>query len=86
MGFDRVLGMQMDNREFAINSVLWLTGLEDMIPLRAKSVTLRLLNTQRAYAERTKIERVSTIVPVTILLALGGVIWVVRKRKYGRRI
>ena len=86
MGFDRVLGMQMDNREFAINSVLWLTGLEDMIPLRAKSVTLRLLNTQRAYAERTKIERVSTIVPVAILLALGGVIWVVRKRKYGRRI
>lgn len=86
MGFDRVLGMQMDNREFAINSVLWLTGLEDMIPLRAKSVTLRLLNTQRAYAERTKIERISVIVPVAILLALGGVIWVVRKRKYGRRI
>lgn len=85
MGFDRVLGMQLDNRDFAINSVLWLTGLEDMIPLRVKSVTLRLLNTKRAYAERVKIERISTIVPVAILLALGCVIWIVRVRKYGRR-
>lgn len=85
MGFDRVLGMQLDNRDFAINSVLWLTGLEDMIPLRVKSVTLRLLNTKRAYAERVKIERISTIVPVAILLALGCVIWIVRTRKYGRR-
>lgn len=82
LGYDRYRGIQYSNRDFIVNAVLWLADNEGLISLRSKTVPLRLLNTKRAYDERTKVELVSTICPVVILMLLGGVIWIIRKRRY----
>jgi len=82
MGYDPVTGRLYSNRDFITNAMLWLTDGDGLISLREKIVPLRLLNTKRAYQERTKVELISTICPIVFLLVLGGIIFVVRKRKY----
>ena len=85
MGYDRYSGMQFSNRDFATNTVLWLTDEDGLIALREKSIALRLLNDQRAHAQRAGIQTLSTILPVTILALIGGIVFVIRKRKYERQ-
>jgi len=83
MGYDRYSGMQFSNRDFAANAVLWLTDGEGLISLREKNVALRLLNDKRAHDQRRQVQAVSTILPVAILAIIGGMVFVIRKRKYG---
>ncbi len=82
MGYDRYSGMQFSNRDFVTNAVLWLTDSEGLISLREKSVALRLLNDKRAHDKRTQVQLISTISPVAILALIGGIVWIIRKRKY----
>ena len=84
MGYDRYSGMQFSNRDFAVNAVLWLTDSEGLISLREKSVTLRLLNDLRAHEKRAHVQTVSVLLPVAILALIGGMVFVIRKRKYER--
>jgi len=82
MGYDRYSGMQFSNRDFIANAVLWLTDSEGLISLREKSVALRLLNDRRAHDERLKVQLISTISPIVILALIGGIVTIIRKRKY----
>jgi ABC-2 type transport system permease protein len=82
MGYDRYSGMQFSNRDLLTNAVLWLTDSEGLIALREKSVALRLLNDRRAHEQRLKVQLISTISPIAILALIGGIVFIVRKRKY----
>ena len=82
MGYDRYSGMQFSNRDMVVNAVLWLTDVEGLIALREKDIALRLLNDKRAHDERMKIQLISTISPVAILALIGGIVFVIRKRRY----
>ena len=84
MGYDRYSGMQFSNRDFVTKAVLWLTDSEGLIALREKTLTLRLLNDQRAHEKRLQVQVVSTIVPILLLALIGGTVFVIRKRKYER--
>ena len=72
------------SRDFITNAVLWLTDSEGLIALREKTVTLRLLNDQRAHDKRLQVQLVSTILPIVLLALIGGTVFVIRKRKYER--
>ena len=82
MGYDRYNQMQFSNRDFITNAVLWLTDSEGLISLREKSVALRLLNDKRAHEKRAQVQAISTISPIAILALIGGLVWIIRKRKY----
>lgn len=85
MGYDRYNQIQFSNRDFIANVLLWLTDSEGLIQLREKTVALRLLNDKRAHDERTRVQTISTISPIAILVLIGGVIWIIRKRKYASK-
>lgn len=85
MGYDRYSGMQFSNRDMIVNCLLWLTDAEGLISLRNKEVTLRLLNDKRAHDERLKVQLISSITPVAILALVGGVVMIIRKRKYQKK-
>ncbi len=85
MGYDRYNQIQFSNRDFIANALLWLTDSEGLIQLREKTVALRLLNDKRAHDERARVQSISTISPIAILALLGGVIWIIRKRKYASK-
>ena len=82
MGYDRYSGMQFSNRDLAVNAVLWLTDSEGLIALREKSVALRLINDRRAHDQRTTVQLVSTVSPIVLLALIGGLVWLIRKKKY----
>ena len=82
MGYDRYSGIQFSNRDLLVNAVLWLTDAEGLISLREKEVSLRLLNDRRAHGERLTVQLVSTISPVALLALIGGIVYIIRKRKY----
>ena len=86
MGYDRYSGMQFSNRDVVVNAVLWLTDVEGLIALREKSVALRLLNDKRAHDERLQVQLVSTICPIAILALVGGMVWIIRKKKYTSKV
>lgn len=86
MGYDRYSGMQFSNRDFISNAVLWLTDSEGLISLREKTVALQLLNDQRAHEKRAQIQTISVVVPIAILALIGGIVFVIRKKKYEQKV
>jgi ABC-2 type transport system permease protein len=62
--------------------VLYLTDNEGWLELRQKEITLRLINDQRAQKMRIQAQVMSMVIPLAILGLLGGVMVVMKKRKY----
>jgi ABC-2 type transport system permease protein len=65
-----------------LNAVLYLTDNEGWLELRQKEITLRLINDQRAQKMRIQAQVMSMVIPLAILGLLGGVMVVMKKRKY----
>lgn len=84
VGYDRYSGMQFGNRDFLTNAVLYLADDEGLIALREKTIALRLLNDKRAHDERTKIQIISTITPILLLVLTGVIFVLVRRKRYTR--
>lgn len=82
LGYDRYTKMQFGNRDFMLNAVLYLTDNEGWLQLRQKEITLRLLNDKRAQTARIQAQVMSMVIPLAILGLLGGVIILMKKRKY----
>ena len=83
-GYDRYSKTQFGNRDFLLNSVLWLTDDNGLLSLKRKTVALRLLNGKRAYKERTLIQAASIISPLLLLLLTGVGVTITRKKTYTR--
>ncbi len=82
VGFDRYSKTQFGNRDFLVQSLLWLTDEGDLINLRQRQVALRLINEKKAYANRAAIQWVSLLTPVLLLLLTGVAVTFVRRYKY----
>ena len=74
--------MQFGNRDFLTNAVLFLADDEGLINLRQKEITLRLINTERAYRYKPLIQAVSIIAPIIILTIIGCAVILFRRRRY----
>jgi gliding-associated putative ABC transporter substrate-binding component GldG len=88
LGLDRYTQTLYGNAEFLINTVLYLTGDEDDIALRQlkqRVVTLRLIDDVRAAKFRIPAQVVSIIIPLLVLAFIGGVVFVIRHRKYVKK-
>jgi gliding-associated putative ABC transporter substrate-binding component GldG len=88
LGLDRYTQTLYGNAEFLINTVLYLTGDEDDIALRQlkqRVVTLRLIDDVRAAKFRIPAQVVSIIIPLLVLVFIGGVVFVIRHRKYVKK-
>lgn len=83
-GYDRYSGMQFANRDFLVNAVLYLTDEQGLIPLRQKTIAMRLLNDRRAHEQRTQMQLFSTITPVALLAFIGLIVFLIRRYKYTR--
>lgn len=82
LGYDRYTKTQFGNRDFMLNAVLYLTDNEGWLQLRQKEIMLRLLNDKRAQTARIQAQVMSMVIPLAILGLLGGVIVLMKKRKY----
>lgn len=71
------------NRDFLLNAVEYMMDDVGVLAARAKDIKLRLLDVGKAKEEGLKWQLVNIVGPV-ILILLIGIIWhLIRKRKYG---
>ena len=82
LGLDRFTQQTFGNKEFIVNAIHYLTGHGDLINLRSRELTLRLLDKARIKEDRTKWVLTNTIGP-PLLIILAGILFAwLRNKKY----
>ena len=76
--------MQFANKDFIVNALLYLTDDENLIGLRNKEVTLRLINEKRALKMRTQMQILTVVLPLLILALIGAIFLFIRKKRYAK--
>lgn len=72
------------NKEFFVNAMENLMGVDDLIPLRSKSITLRPLDKAKVKNERGYWKTVNVFIPIFIILIFGLFFNFLRRRKYAK--
>ena len=70
------------NKEFFVNAMEGMMGINDLIPLRSKTITLRPLNKTKVAKERTMWNAINVFIPMLIILVFGGFYAYLRRRKF----
>ncbi|MCT4580800.1 MAG: gliding motility-associated ABC transporter substrate-binding protein GldG [Flavobacteriales bacterium] len=70
------------NGIFFLNLVDYMMGNDYLIPLRSRMKTQRLLNRKAISLERTKWQVINLVIPIFIVVILGLIQLMIRKRKY----
>lgn len=84
LGFDRFMNQQFGNKEFIINSVLFLTDQDGWMDLRNRTVQLRLLNKKASAEERIQWQIINVLLPIILLIGIGFIYQILRRRKYAK--
>jgi len=82
LGFDRYMNQQFGNKDFILNSVLYLADNDGRMELRNRTLKLRLLNKQISTSEKAYWQWINIVSPLMLLLIFGIIYQVIRKRKY----
>ena len=85
LGFDQFTGNTYANKEFIENCISYLVDGEGLIDIRSRELKIRLLDMTKIGQERTKWQLINTLVPIGLIIALGFVLAILRKRKYSKK-
>lgn len=72
------------NEEFILNMLGYMVDESGLIETRSREVKIRPLDRVKVQQERTKWQLINLVLPVVLVLLIGGVKWYVRKNKYAR--
>ena len=73
---------QFANREFLLNCLEYLTGNSNIIGTRNKEIVLRLLDTKKAEAEKTKWQLINIVLPIVLVILVGFIYQRIRRYRY----
>lgn len=82
LGFDRYTQQTFGNKDFVMNALHFICGNEDLVNLRSKEMTLRLLDKAKIKEDRTFWVIINTVLPIFIIVIAGVLYNFIRKRKY----
>ena len=85
LGYDRVTRQTHGNKDFIVNSMLYLTDDEGLMSLRNRRVDLRLLNRAVVESQRDIWVWINTFLPIVLLAIFGGIFYWQRKNRYVRK-
>lgn len=84
LGYDRYTQKYFDNKKFILNAINYMLGDEMMIQLRNKEFKIRLLNQEKIKNNRLKWQLFNTAFPIILIVLLGVIIGIVKRRKYAK--
>lgn len=82
LGYDRYTQETFGNKEFIVNSIHYMTGHEDLIQLRSRNLTLRLLDTASVSEHRIYYVLLNTLLPPLVVILAGLLYAWYRKKEY----
>ena len=72
------------NKEFFVNAMEDLMGIDELIPLRSKTITLRPLDKAKVKRDRSFWKAINVFVPIFVLVIFGLFYNYLRRRKFAR--
>jgi gliding-associated putative ABC transporter substrate-binding component GldG len=85
LGEDPFAETTFANRQFLQNLVQYLNDPQGIIAARSKSLQIRPLDKAKVFEQKSFWQLINVGAPVVIILFLGGVILLIRKKKYARK-
>jgi ABC-2 type transport system permease protein len=82
LGYDRYTGETFGNKEFILNAMNYLVDENGLISIRSRELKLRLLDRTQINDSKLLWQMINTILPVAIVIVMGVVFLIYRKRKY----
>lgn len=83
LGYDKYTQQTFGNKNFILNCINYLCDDSGLISVRARELTLRLLDKKKIKTERLKWQIINVCVPLVMVFVFGLIYFVRRKRKYG---
>ncbi len=84
LGYDRNTNRTYGNKNFILNCMNYLCDDSGLISVRARELTLRLLDKKKTKNNRLYWQIFNTIFPLFVILLFGIIHNIVRKRKYAK--
>jgi ABC-2 type transport system permease protein len=84
LGYDRYMKQTFGNRDFIMNAVSYLTDDAGLMELRVREYRLRLLDKTRLSNQLVLWKTVNMLLPIVLVVLAGGLVLVLRKRKFTR--
>ena len=84
LGYDIYTKQTYGNKNFILNCLNYLCDDSGLISVRARELTLRLLDKKKIKTERLKWQIINTVLPLLALLLFGIIHNIIRKRKYAK--
>lgn len=82
LGYDKYTNQTYGNKNFILNCVNYLCDDSGLIGVRARELTLRLLDKKKLKNDRLKWQLINSGVPLLLLVLFGIIYNIRRKRKY----
>jgi ABC-2 type transport system permease protein len=82
LGFDKYTNQTYGNKNFILNCVNYLCDDSGLISVRARELTLRLLNKKKVHHEKVKWQLTNVVLPIVFIILFGIIYSYIRKRKY----
>jgi ABC-2 type transport system permease protein len=84
LGYDTYTQQTYGNKNFILNCINYLCDDSGLISIRARELTLRLLDKKKVLNERMKWQIINVVMPLIVILLFGIVYHISRKRKYAK--
>ena len=82
LGYDRLTNQTYGNKNFILNCMNYLCDDSGLISVRARELTLRLLDKKKVKNESFKWKLINTLLPLISITIIGLIIYYRRKRNY----
>ncbi len=82
LGYESISNRTYGNKNFILNCINYLCDDSGLIDVRARELTLRLLDRKKLKAEGLKWKLINTLAPLFSLALIGIIIFYLRRRKY----
>lgn len=73
------------NLDFFVNAVSYLCGDDDLLSIRSREITIRLLNKNRIVEEKTFWQTINVLIPIILLAIVGVIVYFIRNRKFSKK-
>ncbi len=82
LGYDYYTQTFYANKDFILNAVNYLVGDDGLMASRSRNIKLRKLDVMKVREDRSTYQIINVVLPLVLLAAAGGVITLVRRKKY----
>lgn len=84
VGYDQDTKQTFGNRDFLLNAMDYLVDDSRLITIRSRKLEIRLLDQKLIAEEKLKWQLLNVVAPVVLVMAIGLLMSILRKRRYGK--